>query len=223
VSVAAVFIAGTGTDVGKTYVTAALIEALRARGVAVDALKPVVSGFETAEGSDPARLLAALGVAVTPQSLDRMSPWRFRAPLAPDHAARLEGRSVPFEEVARLCDARITAAADGVLLIESAGGVMSPLSDAHTVLDLAQRLGAGVVLVAGAYLGTISHTLTAALALRTAGVPLRAIVLSENADGPELSETARAIGRYLPGAPIFLITRDACAPPELVALLGEVG
>ena len=85
----AIFIAGTGTDVGKTYVTAALIRALRRAGRDVDALKPVVSGFDATEWaeSDPGRLLAALGEPPTPASLERISPWRFTAPLAPPMAA----------------------------------------------------------------------------------------------------------------------------------------
>jgi dethiobiotin synthetase len=226
-SVPAIFIAGTGTDVGKTHVTVALIEALRAAGLALGALKPVVSGFENPAGSDPARLLEALGEALTPQSLDRMSPWRYRAPLAPDHAARLEGRSVSFDAVARLCEDRAGEAGGALLFIESAGGVMSPLSDDHTMLDLAERLGAGVILVAGSYLGTISHTLTAVLALRSRGAPLLAIVISENAPenaaGPDLEETRGAVARFLPGVPIFLAPRDAPAPDGLIALLRQLG
>jgi dethiobiotin synthetase len=91
--VSAVFVSGTGTDIGKTFVTAALIHELRRRGRAVDALKPVVSGFDPAQlaASDPGVFLAALGRAPTAAALDRIAPWRYSAPLSPDMAARREG------------------------------------------------------------------------------------------------------------------------------------
>ena len=85
----AIFITGTGTDVGKTYVAASLIRHLRQMGRLVDAIKPVVSGYDPAQlaASDPGVLLEALGLPVTEQEIDRISPWRFRAALSPDLAA----------------------------------------------------------------------------------------------------------------------------------------
>ena len=82
----ALFITAVGTDVGKTHIACALIGALRAAGQPVDAFKPVLSGYEGPEGSDAARLLDALGQS--PNLIDRMSPLRFKAPLAPPSAAR---------------------------------------------------------------------------------------------------------------------------------------
>ncbi|MFZ3360640.1 MAG: AAA family ATPase, partial [Xanthobacteraceae bacterium] len=77
----AIFITATGTDVGKTYVAASLIGHLRQIGRVVDAIKPVVSGFDPAQAaaSDPGLLLDALGLPVTPAEIDRISPWRFSA------------------------------------------------------------------------------------------------------------------------------------------------
>src|SRR3954464_331226 len=97
----AIFVTATGTDAGKTFVTAGLIRLLRAQGASVDALKPVVSGYEPSvvETSDPAVLLKALGRAVTAEEIDRISPWRFRAPLSPDIAAARENRSLDFNEL----------------------------------------------------------------------------------------------------------------------------
>ena len=91
----AIFITATGTDIGKTFVAAGLIRHLRAAGRSVDALKPVVTGFDPldAAASDTGVLLSALGRPVTPAEIDRISPWRFRAPLSPDMAARRENRS----------------------------------------------------------------------------------------------------------------------------------
>jgi dethiobiotin synthetase len=207
----ALFIAGTGTDVGKTYVTASLIGALRAAGVAVDALKPVVSGFDLGapEGSDPAVLLRALGRRWSPETLAEISPWRFRAPLSPPLAAAREGASLSADRVIDLCRERAARTPDGTwLLVESAGGIMSPLDDRQTMLDLAAALGAPVLLVAGSYLGTISHTLTAAAVLAAAGLTLAAVVVSEAADqSPPLGETVAAVAGRLRPTPVIGLRR----------------
>jgi dethiobiotin synthetase len=221
----AVFVTGTGTDVGKTYVTAALLRAMTASGLLADALKPVVSGFDPAspEGSDPAVLLQALGRPVTPETLAAMSPWRFAAPLSPPLAAQREGRILSAAEVTRLCRDRVAAAHDRLLLVEGAGGVMSPLDDGATMLDLAGALALPALLVAGSYLGTLSHVLTAAVALRGAGVELLAVAMSESLDAPPLDETIAALRRFLPDVPVIAIRRDATAPEALVRRLAALG
>jgi len=86
----AIFITATGTDIGKTFVAAGLIRHWRAAGRTVEALKPVVTGFDpaAAAASDPGVLLTALGRPVTPAEIDSLAPWRFTAPLSPDMAAR---------------------------------------------------------------------------------------------------------------------------------------
>jgi dethiobiotin synthetase len=82
------FIAGAHTEIGKTHVAAGLLQAARARGLVTEALKPVVSGFDSADWgqSDPGRLLRASGAPLTWAGLNQISPWRFRAPLAPPSA-----------------------------------------------------------------------------------------------------------------------------------------
>src|SRR5437879_11449332 len=122
------FVAGTGTNVGKTYVTASLISGLRGASVAVDALKPMVSGFDpdAPEGSDPAVLLEALGRDWSAEALAEISPWRFRAPLSPPLAAAREGVRLSAEMVIAHCQDRAARTPDGAwLLVESAGGIMS--------------------------------------------------------------------------------------------------
>src|SRR5262245_6760089 len=95
----AFFITATGTDIGKTYLACALIRHLRAQGQAVEAIKPIVTGFEeqSAISSDPGLLLGALGRPVSATDIERISPWRFKAALSPDLAAAREGRTVDFE------------------------------------------------------------------------------------------------------------------------------
>src|SRR5271157_4698973 len=93
------FITSTGTGIGKTYVTTALIAHARAMGLTVAATKPVISGFDKREiaASDTGAILAALGEAPTPENVEKISPWRFSAPLAPNMAARAEGKILDCE------------------------------------------------------------------------------------------------------------------------------
>ena len=103
----AVFVTATGTDIGKTFVTAGLIRHFRAAGRTAEALKPVVSGFDPAawQDSDPAALLAALERPQVIEEVERISPWRFKAPLSPHMAARQEGRAIDYQEVVDFCRA----------------------------------------------------------------------------------------------------------------------
>jgi dethiobiotin synthetase len=206
----AVFVAGAGTDVGKTFVAAHLIRTLLARGVSVAALKPVVSGFAADDwaDSDPGRLLAALGRPLDAPHLEAMSPWRFTAPLSPEMAARREGRTLDFAPVLAWCRQQIAAAPDRLTLVEGAGGVASPVDDHTTGLDLMAGLGAPVVLVGGSYLGAISHTLTAIAAVRARGLAIKAVVVSESAgaDTP-FEETVAAIARLSRVAPVLAARR----------------
>ncbi|HWA61332.1 MAG TPA: dethiobiotin synthase [Caulobacteraceae bacterium] len=214
------FVAGAGTDAGKTYVGAAVIRALRARGVAAEAFKPLVSGFDpdAPEDSDPAVLLAAQGIPWSAEALERISPWRYRAPLAPCQAAAREGGRVDAEAVIGACRER-AAAAEGLLLVESAGGIMSPLDERRTMLDLAEALGAPVLLVTGSYLGAMSHTLTAAAVIADRGLPLAAVVVSETAAEPPLDETLAMLEGFLPGEALFAVARGAPAPEALAERL----
>jgi dethiobiotin synthetase len=207
----AYFVTATGTDIRKTFVTAGLIRHLRATGRAVSALKPVVSGFsmDTAAASDPGQLLAALGEPVTPEAVVRLSPWRFAAPLSPDMAAAREGREIPYDEMVGFCR-RAAAETPGTLLIEGVGGVMVPLDARRTVLDWMADLGLPAILVAGSYLGTISHTLTALSALRQRGLVPVAVAINDTGESPvPLAETAAAIHRFGGDVPIVTMARYA--------------
>lgn len=222
----ALFVAGAGTDVGKTHVTAGLIAALRADGRSVSALKPLVSGFDPDDwrGSDPARLLEALGAPAADAALEALSPWRYRAALSPDMAAAREGAAIDFAGIVGFCQARMAEPGLERLFIEGVGGVMSPVSPETTNLDWMSALGAPVLLVGGSYLGSISHTLTAARVIAAAGLEIPAIAVSESAGaGTPFEETLASLAR-LSGRPVFGVRRDqdasAWAPPLLVALDG---
>ena len=191
----AIFVTGTGTDVGKTFLSAALIRHWRAAGHAVAAFKPVVSGFDpaAAAASDPGVLLAALGRPVA--DIEALSPWRFAAPLSPDIAAAREGRTLDFDAIVAF--SRQAARSAGRVLIEGVGGVMVPLDDRHTVLDWMSALRLPVLLVAGSYLGTISHTLTALRVLAQRNLEIAAVAVSESVTpGAPLDETVKTIARF---------------------------
>lgn len=195
---AAYFVTSTGTDIGKTFVTAALIRYLRESNQPVAALKPVVSGYDSsvADTSDPAVLLTALGRPVTAHEVDRIAPWRFRAPLSPDLAAAREGRRIDFDELVKFTRAAIDAAT-GPLFIEGVGGIMVPLDGRRTVLDWMSELNIPLLLVVGGYLGTISHTLTALDVLAQRKLAVAAIVVCENRrDTVELDDTVASISRF---------------------------
>jgi len=210
----AVFVTATGTGVGKTFVAAGLIRHLRKAGRAVDAIKPVVSGFDGGEDSDPARLLAALGRSATAEEIARLSPWRFRAPLSPDMAARQEQRVIPYAEVVEFCRAAM-AQSRAVLVIEGIGGIMVPLDDRHTVLDLMSLLRIPIVLVAGSYVGTISHTLTSLEVLARRNLDVTAVVVSESEDSAaSLADTVATVGRFVDSIDIIGIPRLAADADE---------
>jgi dethiobiotin synthetase len=221
------FVAGAHTEIGKTHVACALIRAARAKGLSADAFKPVVSGI-SADGlaeSDPGRLLAALGRALTPETLDAMSPWRFSAPLAPPMAAALEGRRLPLGPLAEACRAWLAGSTADLALVEGVGGLMSPIADRATCLDLLLALDAPVLLVGGAYLGAISHTLTALEVLKSRGRAPLAVVVSEDAgpDAPDFAQTVALVAEHAGGAPVIAADRraEAWAGDVLSALRGD--
>jgi len=206
----ALFVTATGTEVGKTFVTCGLIAAFRARGRSVTALKPVVSGFnpEEAAASDGGLMLAALGEAVTRQNIARVSPWRFKAPLSPDMAAARENRTIDKAALGTFTAGAITENKD-VLLIEGVGGVMVPLTDEHTTLDWMTEAGLPLILIAGSYLGAISHALTAVDAVRRRGLRIAALVVNETAGSTvSLEETAATLARHS-GLAAFTLARGA--------------
>jgi dethiobiotin synthetase len=195
----AIFVTSTGTDIGKTFVTARLIRHLREQGRIVEALKPVATGFDPAmpANSDPGVLLAALGRPITLDEIDKISPWRYRAALSPDMAARQEGASVDF---ARLCEFSLRAALArrDMLFIEGIGGIMTPLDPDHTVLDWMMILRLPLILVAGSYLGTISHTLSALDVLLRRELTVLTIVVNETEGATvPLADTVASIRHFV--------------------------
>jgi dethiobiotin synthetase len=136
-----------------------------------------------------------------------ISPWRYAAPISPDLAAAFEGRSISLPQVMTFCRAAVGFAPD-MMLVEGVGGAMVPLDRWHTVRDLIAGLNMPALLVAGSYLGAISHILTASEALATRGIMIAAIVISESEISPvRPEEIAATIAKFLPRTAIHIIHR----------------
>jgi dethiobiotin synthetase len=219
----AVFIAGAGTEIGKTYVTATLTRRLLKQGRVLRTVKPLASGVPPVEDpgfaeSDTACLLDAQGIAPDAEAVEACSPWRFAAPLSPDQAAVLEGRSLELADLVGWCRNQI-ACTPGTLLIEGVGGLMSPVTETATGLDWLKALDVPTLLVSGSYLGAISHTLTACETLARHNVPLLAVVVSESEGAPAPASTvAASIARHA-GAQVFCLRRGDSCPEALANLI----
>jgi dethiobiotin synthetase len=216
----AVFITATGTDIGKTFVTAGLIRHIRVSGGTIAAVKPIVSGFdpEAWQESDPAVLLAALGRPVVLAEVESISPWRFKAPLSPHLASKCEGRAIVFRDVVEFCRKSI-AVDHGMVLVEGIGGIMVPLDDRHTVLDLVSMLRIPAMLVAGSYVGTISHTLTALEVMARRNLDIAAVVVSASErSAASLEDTVAAIAQFADAIDVIGLPRLPAGTSEHAAL-----
>ncbi len=184
-----ILVTGTDTGVGKTYVTAALVLRARVRGGHAGVMKPVETGCTPSAGGLRARdaefLIRLTGVD---DGENLVCPQRFRAPLAPVTAARLEGRRVSLSSIRRAY-ARLSRRYDRVF-VEGAGGISVPLRRGYTYVDLALDLGLSAVVVARPALGTINHTVLTVNHLTERGVPVLGVIFSKNTPG-RLSRAAR--------------------------------
>ncbi len=182
------FVTGTGTGVGKTVLSAALLAALSAAGERVSTHKPVVTGVDDPPGEwPPDHELLARVARMTPA---QVAPLRYGPAVSPHLAAELAGERVDPERIAATAhDALRSADEQGaVLIIEGVGGLLVPLAEGFTVRDLASRLGLGLLIAASPGLGTINHTLLTLESARTAGLEVRAVVLTPWPELPDAME-----------------------------------
>ena len=209
-------ITGTDTGVGKTWVARALSHALVAAGRRVVAVKPV----ETGCGSRRSHLEdGALLAAATGQAEPRAALLRFAAPVAPALAAEREGETIDLDALVLRIEE--SSAGAEVLLMEGAGGLLSPITWEWTVVDLARPFGASVLLVAADRLGTINHVQLTLSALELAGLDVAGVVLTpperpDDSTGTNAASIARLSGLErvlgLPRADDPSGARDAIAP-----------
>jgi dethiobiotin synthetase len=166
------FVTGTGTGVGKTIVSAALLAAMRAAGEPVRAYKPVVTGLSEPSGEwPPDHELLAAAAAMDPEDV---APLRFGPAVSPHLAAALAGKRI---DAAALIEHAVASAGD-TLIVEGVGGLLVPLTERFTVRDLAVELKLPVLIAAPPSLGTINHTLLSVEAARAVGLSVAAVVLT---------------------------------------------
>jgi len=198
------FVTGTDTGVGKTWIAAGLTAALRQRGLKAGYFKPVQSGCPEEEVVlIPTDARIAKELANLPEPLDLLTPITLRLPLAPGVAAVQEGIKVDLERVAT--SFRELGKRYGFLVVEGAGGLYVPLVDNNfLVLDLVRWLKLPLLVVARAGLGTINHTALTVLAARQAGLPVAGVVLNRCSATPGLAEqTNPAVIEAITGVPIL--------------------
>lgn len=181
------FITGTDTEVGKTFVTASILRGLISLGISVGAYKPVASGFDSAQPGDPEILAAACGHR---EENSLYCSQRFLAPLAPPMAAELENRVV--DEDLLLRGATLWKDRCQWLVVEGAGGWHSPLSLKWTNADVAQALSYPVVVVAANKLGVVNHVLLTLESIVRSGQQVRAVILNNAFDSPDPSVASNA-------------------------------
>ena len=176
------FVTATGTDIGKTFIVEKLCQKLIKKGKKCNAIKPIISGFDIDDlNNDSAKLLKILGKKINLKNINKISPWRFKKPLSPNIAANLEKKPINFSMLVKFCQKQIKLAKknDEFLFIEGAGGIMTPISNNKTFLDLIEKLKIPVILVIGDYLGTISHSLTAIKVIEAKNIEIDRIIFNE--------------------------------------------
>jgi len=181
-----VFVTGTDTEVGKTVLAGAICAALAARGERVAAFKPVVTGLDEPSGEWPRDHELLASVASAGQTAEDVAPARFGPAASPHYAAELAGTTLEPLELARA--ARAAGEAADALVCEGVGGLMVPLTSGYLVRDLAVDLDLPIVVAARPGLGTISHSLLSVEAARTAGIEVKAVVLTPWPDDPSPME-----------------------------------
>lgn len=191
----------TDTGAGKTSLGCALAAALTRNGQRVAVRKPVETGCALVDGSKhPADGFALWHAAGQIEPLERVCPLRFCAPRAAPEAARMEGHSLWFSnDFAAQLPPQAHSTAD-VWLIETAGGLCSPLAEDALNLDLARHTGLPVLLIAPDRLGTLSALFSALMVLRAAQIPVAAIVLNQTTEpqAAEAPDNLRALRDWLP-------------------------
>ncbi|MDD5391868.1 MAG: dethiobiotin synthase [Thiothrix sp.] len=187
-----VFVTGTDTGVGKTWVSTRLIKVLRAIGRDITPRKPAESGWSDTDVtlSDTWQLSQVAGV-----NPEMVCQNRFRAPLSPPRAALLEGKHLQIGTLVQQC--REGLSAGQFLLVEGAGGFYSPLADDGLNADLAVALGLPLLVVAEDRVGCINHILLVVEAAQRRNLTVAGIVLNQRQPAPAGMDNATDLRGYI--------------------------
>jgi dethiobiotin synthetase len=191
-----IFITGTDTGVGKTYVSLGLIAGWRRQGLRVGVMKPCETGWQGEPGSDAGLLRRAAGTDLT---LDEVCPYRFAPPMAPGEAAALEGTRISLDDLAEKY--RSIRDRHDITLVEGAGGLLVPFSGDKLFTDLIRLLALPVIVVARIGLGTINHTCLTVEAAERRGIRVEGVIFTRARDpdefppGPDEAGNPEAVAR----------------------------
>jgi dethiobiotin synthetase len=220
------FVTGTDTGVGKTVLSAALLAAIAAEGRAVAAHKPAVTGLDERPAEDGVAPWPAdhelLGEAAS-MAAEQVAPLRYGPAVSPALAAEMTGEPLDRTRLvsAAAAAARTAELSESTLIVEGAGGLLSPLARDFTVCDLAVSLRLPLLIAARPGLGTINHALLTLQCARAAGLDVRAIVLTPWPEQPSrLERSNRATITRLGFVEVDTLAR--AESPEL-AELARVG
>jgi len=206
-----VFVTGTDTEVGKTFVSVELIKLLKAGGINVGVMKPVATGGMRSK--DAVLLKKASGVK---EPLELINPESFKHPLAPICAARLEKRDVNIGKI-KECFDEIRSKHD-FLVVEGIGGLQVPIKKDYLVTDLIEDLSLPVVIVASPFLGTINHTLLTVESLKQRGIDIKAIILNSHPYKKEgiCERTNPDIIEEISGVPVYKLSDLSKAVDKII-------
>lgn len=212
------FITGTDTGVGKTFVTAGIAAVLRGKGINVGVMKPVETGCIEKDGKlvpqDAVFLRKSAGVN---DDIDLINPYRFKAPLVPSIASRLENKNIELNNI-KECHDKL-ALQHKVMLVEGVGGLLVPLNETETVADLIKLFQLPLIVIAESRLGAINHTLLTVKHAQSIGIEVKGIILNYPAFSMDESLSTNQVEiKRLTGLPIFgeLPFCDADRGPKMV-------
>lgn len=225
------FITGTGTDVGKTYVTGLILKKLQSAGLSAAYYKAAMSGnVRSSDGSLlPGDAIHVKAVSGIPQPVETMCPYVYEAALSPHLAARLEGRCVALERVLEGFQA-VSQAYDYVVM-EGSGGILCPIrfdeDEKLWLPDVIKACSLGCLIVADAGLGTINHVALTAFYLKEQGIPVKGILFNRYLPGDLMHEDNVRMCEYLTGVKVLAripegATELPMSPQELTALFDHV-
>lgn len=192
------FVVGTDTNVGKTYVSARLIQHFAAQNIKTIGMKPVASGCELTENNalinEDVSILTKYSNIYA--SLDLINPYRFEPAIAPHIAAEKASITIDVEVIAHAYQA-LTKLAD-VVIVEGAGGFLVPLNSKDTLADLAVKLDLPIILVVGMRLGCINHALLTVEAIQNRGLKLAGWVANQiDPNMPVFEENLTTLRRHI--------------------------
>ncbi len=205
------FITGTGTDVGKTYVTGLILKKLRESGVSAAYYKAAMSGNDRGEDGSliPGDALYVKGVSGIGQPLEEMCPYIYENAVSPHLASRMEGNPVQIgrvlENFQAVCDKY------EYVTMEGSGGILCPVCFDEAKLwlpDVIKACGSGCLLIADSGLGTINDVGLTAFYMREKGIPLKGIIFNHYSPGDRMQEDNLKMCEYLTGVKVVATVRD---------------